>query len=63
MEKLTLTVAEAAEVVGISVRNMYSLVKTQGFPTIQIRNRLLVSAPGLARWLEQQAEIGYVGQK
>ena len=62
MEKLTLSVAEAAEVVGISVRGMYDLVKTQGFPTIRIRNRLLVSAPGLTRWLEAQAEKGYVSQ-
>ena len=62
MEKLTLSVAEAAEVVGISVRSMYDLVKTQGFPTIRIRNRLLVSVPGLTRWLEAQAEKGYVSQ-
>lgn len=62
MERLTLSVAEAAAVVGISVRGMYNLVKTQGFPTIRIRNRLLVSAPGLTRWLEEQAEKGYAGQ-
>ncbi|MBE6920202.1 MAG: helix-turn-helix domain-containing protein [Ruminococcaceae bacterium] len=62
MEKLTLSVAEAAAVVGISVRGMYDLVKTQGFPTIKIRNRLLVSAPGLTRWLEEKAEKGYTGQ-
>lgn len=62
MEKLTLSVAEAAEVVGISVRGMYDLVKTKGFPTIKIRNRLLVSAPGLTRWLEEQAAKGYAGQ-
>lgn len=62
MEKLTLSVPEAAAVVGISVRGMYDLVKTQGFPTIRIRNRLLVSAPGLTRWLEEQAEKGYIAR-
>ena len=61
MEKLTLSVAEAAEVVGISVRYMYDLVKTDGFPTIQVGRRLLVSAKGLERWLEEQAQKGYVG--
>lgn len=61
MEKLTLSIAEAAEVVGISVRYMYDLVKTDGFPTIQVGRRLLVSAKGLERWLEEQAQKGYVG--
>lgn len=63
MEKLVLSVREAAKVVGISVSSMYNLVKVQGFPTIQIGNRLLVSAPGLTRWLEAQSEIGYIGPK
>ena len=59
--KLTLSVAEAAKIVGISDRNMYDLVKTEGFPTIQIGKRLLVSRPGLERWLEAQAQKGYCG--
>ena len=61
MEKLTLSVAEAAAVVGISVRYMYDLVKTDGFPTIQVGRRLLVSAKGLERWLEEQSQKGYAG--
>lgn len=60
MEKLTISVAEAADVVGISVRYMYDLVKTEGFPTIQVGRRLLVSAKGLERWLEEQAQKGYI---
>ncbi len=62
MEKLTLSVPEAAKVVGISARYMYDLVKTEGFPTIQVGRRLLVSAPGLSRWLEEQAQKGWTGQ-
>jgi len=62
MEKKTLSVAEAAEVVGISERYMYNLVKTKGFPTIQIGKRLLVSRPGLERWLEEQAQKGWCGK-
>ena len=60
-EKLVLSVAEAAEIVGISDRYMYELVKTEGFPTIRIGKRLLVSRPGLERWLEAQAQKGYCG--
>ena len=62
MEKLTLSVAEAAKVVGISDRYMYDLVKTEGFPTIRVGRRLLVSAPGLMRWLEAKAQKGYTHQ-
>lgn len=62
MEKKTLSVAEAAKVVGISDRYMYDLVKTKGFPTIQIGRRLLVSAKGLERWLDEQAQKGWNGR-
>ena len=61
MEKLTLSVAEAAEVVGISARYMYDLVRTKGFPVIKVGRRLLVSVKGLERWLEEQAQNGYTG--
>lgn len=60
-EKKVLSVAEAAAVIGISTRYMYDLVRTEGFPTIQIGRRLLVSAKGLDRWLEEQAQKGYCG--
>ena len=59
MDKKTLSVAEAAAVVGISTRYMYDLVKTKGFPTIQIGRRLLVSAKGLEQWLDEQAQKGW----
>lgn len=59
LEKKTLSVSEAAQVIGISTRKMYDLVKTEGFPTIQIGKRLLVSNAGLNRWLDEQAQKGY----
>lgn len=62
MEKLTLSVPEAAKVVGISTRCMYDVVKIKGFPTIQIGRRLLVSAKGLERWLEEQSLKGWDGR-
>ena len=59
MEKLTLSVAEAAEIVGISRAQMYQVVKIKGFPCIQIGKRLRVSYPGLKRWLEEKASEGW----
>ena len=45
--KLTMSVPEAAEVLGISVPSMYTLAKSEGFPTLVIGNRLLISVKGL----------------
>lgn len=60
MEKLVLSVPEAAKVLGISAPKAYELVKSKGFPTIVVGKRLLVSAKGLERWIEKQAEIGWM---
>ena len=61
VEKKTYSVEEAAQVVGISARYMYDLVRTEGFPVIRIGRRLLIPITGLNRWLEEQAEKGYSG--
>lgn len=61
MGKLTLSVAEAADVLGISTARMYQIVRIKGFPTVQIGRRLRVSAKGLERWIEEQADKGYCG--
>lgn len=60
MEKLTLSVPEAAAAIGISRAKMYEVVKSKGFPVIQIGGRLLVSAKGLERWVEEQTAKGWV---
>ena len=61
MAKLTLSVPEAADILGVSPAKMYQIVRIQGFPTIQVGKRLLVSAKGLERWVEEQAQKGYCG--
>ena len=62
MAKLTLSIPEAAKVIGISRSQMYTLAKSEGFPTIQIGRRVLVSVKGLERWVEEQAAKGWCGQ-
>ena len=57
--KLTMSVPEAAKVLGISIPNMYTLAKSKGFPTLVIGNRLLISVKGLERWVEEQAQLGW----
>lgn len=61
MAKLTLSVPEAADILGVSPSKMYQIVRIKGFPTIQVGKRLLVSAKGLERWVEEQAGKGYCG--
>ena len=56
IEKKTYSVEEAAQVVGISARYMYDLVRTAGFPAFRIGRRWLVSVKGLERWIEKQAQ-------
>ena len=60
-EKLTYSVQEAAEAVGISTSRMYQLVKSEGFPVVQIGRRLRVSKKCLERWVEEQATKGWCG--
>ena len=61
MEKLTLSIREAAKVIGISDRYMYDLARTEGFPTIHIGKRVLISRKGLERWMDEQTEKAMAG--
>lgn len=61
MDKLTLSVPEAAKVLGISQTRMYQLARSEGFPSISVGRRILVSTKGLERWVEEQAQKGYIG--
>ena len=57
--KLTYSVAEAAQVLGIGETRMRQLARTDGFPTIRVGKRLLISIKGLERWVEEQAAKGW----
>lgn len=52
-ERQTLTIEEAAEMIGISVRNAYRQAAAGTLPGARrIGGRVLVSRPALLRWLE-----------
>ena len=59
MSRLTLSIPEAAKILGVSASKMYQIAKIKGFPTVQVGKRILVSAKGLERWVEEQAEKGW----
>ena len=60
MEKLTLSVPEAAKVLGVSKAKMYEVIKMEGFPVIVLGKRRLVSVKGFERWVEERAAIGWI---
>lgn len=58
-QALTLSVPDAAKRLGVPVSTMYEIVKTEGFPTIRIGTRILVSAKGLEEWVAEKAKTGW----
>ncbi|MBR5345856.1 MAG: helix-turn-helix domain-containing protein [Clostridia bacterium] len=56
--KVTLTVAEAAEVVGISKPKMYELVRAGKFRIVKIGKKILISRQSLMDWLKKGDSYG-----
>lgn len=54
-EKLTLSVAEAAQMLGISAPKAYELTHRADFPAFRIGNRTLVSRRLLEQWVDREA--------
>lgn len=54
-DKLTLSVAETAELLGLSRPKVYDLIKLPDFPSFAVGNWRLISADGLRRWIAEQA--------
>lgn len=57
-EKLTLSIPEAAKLIGISDPHMRQLARTEGFPAFNVGKRILISVKGLEAWVEEQARKG-----
>ena len=58
MAELTYNVSEAAAALGISRRSMYNLIHQEGFPTLTVGGRRLISRELLAEWVKAQAQKG-----
>lgn len=55
MAELVYSVTEAAQALGISRPAMYSLIHQEGFPTLKVGSRRLISKELLAVWVREQA--------
>ncbi len=61
-QKLTYSVTEAAEALGVSKTAMYQIIRIKGFPVIVLGGRRLIPIEGLKRWVEEQAQKGWNGR-
>ena len=57
-EKITLTMKEAAEKLGVSMPVMSNLTFMKGFPAFRLGRRVLIDARGLEEWVREQAKGG-----
>ena len=58
VEKLALSVKEAAAAIGISDRKIWDLINVSGFPSARLGGRVIIPVDDLRRWLSQQAVSG-----
>lgn len=55
-DRLTMSVAEAADQLGISLKSAYTLTHRQDFTTIKIGRRTRISRDGLREWVRTQEQ-------
>ncbi|WP_052129908.1 helix-turn-helix domain-containing protein [Ureibacillus sinduriensis] len=51
MDRITLTVKETAELLGISLTTIYSLVKTNDIPHTKVKGKILFHRNTVEKWL------------
>ena len=56
MEKIALSVPEAAELLGLCPKAVYTLTKRADFPAFKAGTRTIISAEGLRAWVRREAE-------
>ena len=56
VKRLTMSVAEAAEELGISVPTAYTLTHRADFPALWIGHRVRISRDGLRDWVREQTQ-------
>lgn len=62
-EKLTYSVKEAADLIGISKPKLYELCHKQGFPAIFIGRAIRIPKAEFKEWLSREAMRGEHGQQ
>jgi excisionase family DNA binding protein len=54
IDKIAVTVQEAAELLSVSVPTLYDMARSEGFPMFKVGRRTLISRSGLEEWVNAQ---------
>lgn len=55
MEKIAISVSEAAEMLGMCPKTVYQLTRRADFPAFKAGNRTIISVEALREWVHKQA--------
>jgi len=55
IEKMALSISEAAKLLGVSRPTMYTLVNRTDFPSFRVGSRRLIPVDGLRDWMAKQS--------
>lgn len=55
-EKMAFSVADTAEVLGVSRPTVYKLIRRDDFPVFRVGTRTLIPRSGLEKWIRDQSE-------
>jgi len=58
LDRITVSAAEAAQLLGVSRTTLYQYSHMRGFPAVRIGGRVLIPVEGLRAWVEAQAGTG-----
>ena len=58
MDKLTITVKELAQMLGISVPKAYEMTEIEGFPVMRIGKKKIIPVEQLKTWMAEYALSG-----
>ena len=56
MEKLTITVAEAAEMIGVSKPTIYRITEQQNFPVLRAGRKKVIPIAEFKQWVSNQVQ-------
>ncbi|PEV10280.1 excisionase [Bacillus thuringiensis] len=59
MKKVTLTVKEVAELLGVSLTTVYSMTRMSEIPHARVRGKILFHRPTIETWLMNGAMQNY----
>ncbi len=59
-EKLTISIEEAAKIIGVSKKTMLKLAKLEGFPALQLKRKIIINKEQFIKWFNNLTENSLV---